>query len=85
MHVVTYCLYTESSSTARGLYCGVRFVNPLAIVWAAPEGTYWGQQLVVGARSCVLCVQHITERHRGTFPCAVYSPKYTVLKQMFAQ
>lgn len=82
---MTYCLYTISSSTARALYCGVSSVNPLTVVWAAPEGTYWGQHLVVGARSCVLCVQHITKQQKGTLPCAVYSPHYTVLKQMFAQ
>jgi hypothetical protein len=40
---------------------------------------------VAGAGSCVLCVQNITERQKGTFPCAVYSPHYTVLKQTFAQ
>jgi len=85
MYAVTYCLCTESSSTARALYCGVSVVNPLAAVWAAPEGMYWGQHLVVGARSCVLCVQHINEQQKGTFPCAVYRPHYTVLKQMFAQ
>jgi hypothetical protein len=38
MYAVTYCLYTESSSTARALYCGVSSVNPLTVVWAAPEG-----------------------------------------------
>jgi len=84
MHAVTYCLYTEYSNTGRELYRR-QFVNPLAVVWAAPEGTYWGQHLVVGARTCVLCVQHITERNRGTFPRALYSPHCTVLKQMFAQ
>ena len=82
---MTYCLYTESSSTARGFYCDVNSVNLLAVVWVTPEGKYWGQHLVAGTRSCVLCVQDITERQRGTFPFAVYSPHYTVLKQIFTQ